>query len=529
MVRLVAALLLACAVRGGRALAQPHRRLSAQPNRLSTRAARRPAAAAALRATLAEAPPAAARAARSAELSLPVRIDGRWYELGDWAAAHPGGRWLLQYHRGRDVSALFHSVHLRSESRAAAILRRLPRLEPADVEGAAPFVFERESARRGAAPPIEGAGAHLPALERSAFSRGLQLLVDEEFPTAQSAKADAGQWARIWASMALAGWCWAGWFSGSAAAIAALPLCAWLLASQTCHEATHCTLSSRPWVNFAFQFTAHPLFFNVFCWIPEHLTSHHQYTNDDGYDVDLHLFAPVRLSEQTARAPGGGPRFLGARGFAQFALKGALSTLGTSLLQPARALCALRTPGFGANITPVPTPDVSRAVLALSMAPAAALLLWPPAALALGRVGPAVALLQLVWPWVGASLIWTTMTQVSHIQAECQPDGPAFGPSGRGAPCWWARQAETSLDYSAGSPVVTALSAGLNTQSLHHTLPMICSCHYPRIYGRYAALCAEHSVRLRSVPTFFSAVRGLGAFVRAVNAEEAQPEPTPAE
>lgn len=516
----IALALLAHAVSGG---GRPHAQLLARglvragPARLST--------ASTARATLADAavvnPPVRA-AKRTASLSLPVRIDGQWYELADWAAAHPGGKWLLQYHRGRDVSALFHSIHLRSASRAAAILSRLPTLEPSTVEGAAPFVFERESARRGAAPLLEGDGARSPRLELSAFAADLQRLLDEEFPTPESAKADAGQWARIWAALALVAWCWSGWFAGNVAAIALLPLCAWLLASQTCHEATHCTLSMRPWVNYLFQFTAHPLLFNVFCWIPEHLTSHHQYTNDNDYDVDLHLFAPVRISAQTAPVPDA-PRFLGTEGFGQFLAKGALSTLGTSLLQPARALFALRTPNFGENITPVPTPDVSRAMLALSMAPAALCLLWPLAATALGRVSPAVGLLQLVWPWVGASIIWTTMTQVSHIQAECQPAGPAIGlphdglHAGTVAPCWWARQAETSLDYSAGSPIVTALSAGLNTQSLHHALPMICSCHFPRIYGRYAELCAKHGVRLRSVPDFISAVRGLGAFVREMN------------
>ncbi|KAG8465396.1 hypothetical protein KFE25_002703 [Diacronema lutheri] len=459
---------------------------------------------------------AGAREASSVERSLPVRIDGQWYELGGWAAAHPGGAWLLNYQRGRDVSALFHSVHLRSASRAEAILRKLPTIEPSAVVGAAPFVFERDAARRGEAPLISGDGASVPVLRRSAFARDLQRLVDEEFPTAESAKADAVHWARIWLSLALAAWCWSGWFAGSAPAIALLPLCSWLLASQTCHEATHSTLSTRPWVNFALQFTAHPLLFNVFCWIPEHLTSHHQYTNDDAYDVDLHLFAPVRISEQTAPAADAAP-FLGTTGFSQFLVKGALSTLGTSLLQPMRALCGLRTPNFGGNITPVPAPDVSRTMLAASMAPAAFTLLWPFAALALGRVSAPVALFQLAWPWIGASIIWTTMTQVSHIQAECQPDQPAVAPRGSDAACWWVRQAETSLDYSAGSPLVTALSAGLNSQSLHHALPMICSCHFPRIYSRFAQICATHGVRLRSVPDLPTAVGGLGAFVRRLN------------
>ena len=46
--------------------------------------------------------------------TIPLRIDGEWYDAGGWADEHPGGRWLLEYARGRDVTALFHSIHLRA-------------------------------------------------------------------------------------------------------------------------------------------------------------------------------------------------------------------------------------------------------------------------------------------------------------------------------------------------------------------------------------------------------------------------------
>lgn len=51
---------------------------------------------------------------------LPLRINGEWYDVSGWADDHPGGRWLLEYARGRDVTALFRSIHLRSEAKAEA-------------------------------------------------------------------------------------------------------------------------------------------------------------------------------------------------------------------------------------------------------------------------------------------------------------------------------------------------------------------------------------------------------------------------
>ena len=63
-------------------------------------------------------------------------------------------------------------------------------------------------------------------------------------------------------------------------------------------QATHATLSTNEHVNYWLQFTAHPIMFNVFVWIPQHLISHHQYTNDPNMDVDVHHFSPALLSAE---------------------------------------------------------------------------------------------------------------------------------------------------------------------------------------------------------------------------------------
>lgn len=78
-------------------------------------------------------PAATPRTASARAASLPLKIDGVWYELGDWASEHPGGRWLLEYARGRDVTALFRAIHMRSDKLADAALAKLPRLEASAV------------------------------------------------------------------------------------------------------------------------------------------------------------------------------------------------------------------------------------------------------------------------------------------------------------------------------------------------------------------------------------------------------------
>ena len=87
-----------------------------------------------------------------------------------------------------------------------------------------------------------------------------------------------------------------GWLHGGVLATLLLPACQWLLAAHTVHEATHGALSTDARINYVAQFTAHPILFNVFVWIPQHLMSHHQYTNDHDLDVDVHHFAPAKLA-----------------------------------------------------------------------------------------------------------------------------------------------------------------------------------------------------------------------------------------
>merc|ERR1719356_10890 len=116
------------------------------------------------------------------------------------------------------------------------------------------------------------------------------------------------------------------------------------------------------------------------------------------------------------------------------------------------------------------------------------------------------------------SLIFTAMTQVSHVQQKTQlgEDSP------RAARCWTARQILTSLDYSVtGSAletkVVTALAAGLNAQSLHHAMPSVSCAHFPRIYAEYAAICARHDVPLRQSKNAATAVSEMIGYMFANN------------
>ena len=169
-----------------------------------------------------------------------------------------------------------------------------------------------------------------------------------------------------------------------------------------------------------------------------------------------------------------------------------------------RTLLEKPTPNYDVNVTPVPQ-AVSKRQLLLSVLPSFFVLLYP--LLAFVPRAPLLGLWLTAWPWVGMSMIFTAMTQVSHVQEQTQPGKDAA----RASQCWTTRQILTSLDYSVSgsaleTQVVTALAAGLNAQSLHHAMPSVSCAHFPRIYDEYAAICARHDVPLRQSANAATAV-----------------------
>lgn len=465
------------------------------------------------------APTAHASVAVDSSTTLPLRIDGHWYDLSDYADAHPGGRWLLEYSRGRDVTALFHAIHMRNSERSATALKKLPRLDASEIAvpsrpGLGPQALEAESALQGeyvfSLADMAPAEPPLPPID-SPLRTELSQMLRRRFPTRRSAKATPAHWARTILAAAGTVLCWAGWFQGNLLATLVLPVVHWVLIAHTVHEATHGNLSEDPRINYWAQFTSHPICFNVFVWIPQHLLSHHQYTNNHEHDVDVHHFAPALLSAEQAEllAADGEGTATKSRGFNQgwtFVWKGLLTTLGTSILQPLRTLQEKPTPNFDVNITPVPA-AVSKRTLWLSVAPSLFVLLYP--LIAFVPHAPWAGLFLWLWPWVGMSIIFTCMTQVSHVQAATQP---AAAPEG-GLSCWTKRQIHTSLDYSVDDPLVTALAAGLNAQSLHHAMPSVGCAHFPAMYAEYQEICERHGVKIRRSENAATATREMIEYI----------------
>lgn len=467
--------------------------------------------------------PLASSSSASPTQPIHVKIDGQWYDCTEWAAKHPGGKYLLEWADGFDVTGAFHSIHLFSGTEAKRILAKMPpadlsaraqsasivpRIDTAPMESQQPtfmdsFMQVGEEVVRRTSPPDETPPAEVPvapaeglawqsdaagtvgAVGDSALKRDLEEMLRRHFRRPADYKATPEHWLRIAGALALWALCFAGWVHGEMGATLLLPYAQWLVFSPTVHEASHSTLSTVPMVNKAAAFAGLPFIYNPYIWWAQHILSHHQYTNDDALDVDLHHLRPARL-HPGCEVDGGG-----YSGF-NFIFKGYFSTLGMSVLWPIRVLQGKSTGRWYENLV-TPKPDaVGDAEFALSLLLPAFALLWPWARVAMGDAGALEGFFHWFYPWAVTGAIWTVMTQVSHVQADCQrpPTGDADD--------WFRWQIESAVDYSVGSSVVPKLTASLSLQSMHHVLPSVCGCHFHALRPDFEEICARHGVRLNT-------------------------------
>ena len=90
---------------------------------------------------------------------------------------------------------------------------------------------------------------------------------------------------------------------------------------------------------------------------------------------------------------------------------------------------------------------------------------------AVADLGSAAVAAWTLYPFLVASLIFMSVTQVSHLQARAQAP-PRAGQH------WAAQMVATSVDYGQDSHLATFLTGGLNMQGLHHCVPTLSSSRF---------------------------------------------------
>ena len=88
---------------------------------------------------------------------------------------------------------------------------------------------------------------------------------------------------------------------------------------------------------------------------------------------------------------------------------------------------------------------------------------------------------------------------------------------------WAVHQAETSVNFSRHSRVVSWLVGGLNFQIEHHLFPRISHVHYPAISGLVEQTCREFGIRYTVHPSFWAGIASHFRWLRRMGREDTAP------
>jgi len=251
--------------------------------------------------------------------------------------------------------------------------------------------------------------------------------------------------------------------------------------------------------------TALPFICNPFTWYSQHVVEHHCHCNNIDKDADLFHFTPFRLHKEDTSQ--GSQLEMG-----KVLLVGLHLGFGVPLNTLTGLLDRLDPAGFPSG-THIKLHEFFRRSISHYLA------MWSTVVLALVNMSLSFlvhgTLLQKVCfmalPYSLASLAFIIFTQVSHIQEECQRSEALHMSD------FFKAQALTSLDYSCDSKLWSVLSGGLNTQSLHHCLPWVSSCHYSVLYPKFLAVCKQHGILPATAPNLWVALGSTFSYVVKLN------------
>lgn len=79
---------------------------------------------------------------------------------------------------------------------------------------------------------------------------------------------------------------------------------------------------------------------------------------------------------------------------------------------------------------------------------------------------------------------------------------------------WAEHQLASTVDFAPRSRILNWYLGGLNFQAVHHLLPRVCHVHYARLSPVLERVAAENGLQYRCHPTFRSALRSHGRWLR---------------
>jgi linoleoyl-CoA desaturase len=269
------------------------------------------------------------------------------------------------------------------------------------------------------------------------------------------------------------------WWQGCVLAIL-LGLVAAGIGFNVQHDGGHQAYSNRAWVNSLMARTLELIGGSSYVWRWKHVVFHHTYVNITGLDTDIDLGILARLTPHRKRLA-----FHRWQHLYLWPLYGLLA-IKWQLLDDFRKLICGRI-----SNQPFPRPKGRELVVLV-----AGKAIFFTLAFGIPLVFHSAGVVALYYGIAGlvTGMVLSVVFQVAHCVEEVQFPVPG-ATSGRIDHAWAIHQAETTVDFSRRSRVVTWLVGGLNFQIEHHLFPRVSHVNYPAISTLVEETCRDFGIR----------------------------------
>lgn len=245
------------------------------------------------------------------------------------------------------------------------------------------------------------------------------------------------------------------------------------------HDGGHQAYSRYPWINTLMALTLELIGGSSYLWRWKHVVFHHTYVNITGHDTDIDLGMLARLTPHQPRLP-----FHRWQHLYLWPLYGILA-IKWQLLDDFRKLISGR---ISNQAFPRPT-GWDLLILAAGKATFFTLAF----AIPLLFHSPGPVLLYYGVAGLVTGIVLSVVFQVAHCVDEADFPVPRAS-TGRIDHAWAVHQAETTVDFSRHSRMVTWLIGGLNFQIEHHLFPRISHINYPALSRLVEETCRDFGI-----------------------------------
>jgi fatty acid desaturase len=400
-------------------------------------------------------------------------INGNEYDLEDYLKYHPGGDISILLGKGRDCSQLIRSYH--------------PNLKKVCA------VLNKEK-YRGNNPKIDTIGDPDPLHEE------LHQMAQKYKNNYGTIKMDLCRIILVIILFLVNIFWWIQFFNLNAWAMVMLPAFTWISNIHLTHAGCHFAVSTNSTVNYISGLMACPFYYNSIGWYFQHNVSHHIESNEEN-DIDITHLEPFA-------------RYMPFKPWKKnhyynvffTSLLFIFSSIGATIKQPIQFMI---NPDSLWEIIPNKRFLINKYKLSLFIQLCVS-------------IGVTVYPIFFFPNWYGimyssimritASTIFTLITTVSHIQEECSVQYlDKF---------WSQRQILHSVDYNVDSLFWNIITAGLNTQSIHHVLPYVHECHYPTMYPEYVYICRKYGITPNIKNGFGDALYGFFSWMSRLSSKD---------